>query len=479
MLLRHSLYYLMARGLPGLVNFAALALYTRLLTPEDFGRYSLVIASVSLVHVLAFQWLQLVLTRFLPAYRREPQIVQRSVLALFLLFSGLVCVVGFSAALFWSDPVWRALLAFAVPLTVAEAWLQLNLRLASTQLKPGRYGLLLGGKSLMAIVIGGWAAWFGLGAAAPLLGLLIGASVAWMLFGYHLWRNLRPRWPSPRLLKSYANYGLPLIGTFALGWIISSSDRLMIAWFIDEAATGVYAVGYDLAQHSLGLLLAVVNTAAYPLVIRKFEHESKEAAKSQLAQNGELIVTVALTGAVGLAVIAPVLTDIMLGPDFREKALEVMPWIAAVAAIAGIKAFHFDLAFQLMRKSYVQLYVSAIAALSSIVLNLFLIPSHGIVGAAWASFIAYAIACLVSWRLGKEFFDMPPVLPMLLRGAAVALPTGLIARLALDHFSNSLAALAAAMVAGAITALVAAVMLDVAGVRTTGIRFASLQRTKL
>lgn len=478
MLLRHSLYYLIARGLPGLVNFAALAMYTRLLTPEDFGRYSLVIASVSLIHVLAFQWLQLVLTRFLPAYRHDPQIVQRSVLALFLLFSSVVCIVGLGAALFWSDPVWRSLLAFAVPLTVAEAWLQLNLRLASTQLKPSRYGLLLGGKSLIAVTVGGWAAWLGLGAAAPLLGLLVGASVAWLLFGYHLWHSLRPRWPSPTLLKDYASYGLPLIGTCALGWIIASSDRLIIAWIIDEAATGIYAVGYDLAQHSLGLLLAVANTAAYPLAIRKFEREGKEAARSQLAQNGELIATLALTGAVGLAVIAPVLTDVMLGPDFREEALDVIPWIAAVAAIAGIKAFHFDLAFQLMRKSYGQLYVAAIAALSNIVLNFFLIPVYGIIGAAWASFIAYAMACLISWRLGKDFFDMPPVLPMLIRGAAVALSTGLIAHMAVGCFSNSLLALMAAIVAGAITALVVAVLLDVAGIRTAGMRFESFEKTK-
>ena len=159
MLLRHTLYYLAARGLPGLINFAALSLYTRLLAPDEFGRYSLVVASVSLIHVFLFQWLQLVLGRFLPAHRDEPQIVQQSILALFLLLAGSVSVAGLGAALLWSDPVWRALLALAVPLTVAEAWLQLNLTLASTNLRPGRYGFLLGGKSLLAIMVGGWLAW--------------------------------------------------------------------------------------------------------------------------------------------------------------------------------------------------------------------------------------------------------------------------------------------------------------------------------
>jgi len=324
MLLRHTLYYLAARGLPGLINFAALSLYTRLLTPDEFGRYSLVVASVSLIHVFLFQWLQLVLGRFLPAHRDEPQIVQQSILALFLLLAGTVSVAGLGAALLWSDPVWRALLALAVPLTVAEAWLQLNLTLASTNLRPGRYGFLLGGKSLLAIMVGGWLAWLGLGAQAPLVGMLAGASAAWLLFGLRLWRGMRPCWPAPERLKEYAAYGLPFVATFALGWIIASSDRMLIAWLLDEAATGIYAVGYDLSQHSLGLLLAVVNTAAYPLAVRQLEQEGEEAARAQLAQNGELIITVALTGAAGLAALAPALLDILFASfQFRVGKLDL------------------------------------------------------------------------------------------------------------------------------------------------------------
>lgn len=55
MLLRHSALYTLARGLPGLINFAALAVYTRLLGPEEYGRYALVIAAVGLANAVLFQ----------------------------------------------------------------------------------------------------------------------------------------------------------------------------------------------------------------------------------------------------------------------------------------------------------------------------------------------------------------------------------------------------------------------------------------
>src|SRR5690606_22027364 len=135
----------------------------------------------------------------------------------------------------------------------------------------GVYGRLMGSKSLLALLVGGCLAWVGLGAYAPLIGLLTGHTIAVAIFGLFLWRGVRPRWPEAEALREQLRYGLPLTITFALTWIISSSDRLLLGWLMDEAAVGVYAVGYDLAQQSLGLLLTIINTAAFPLAVQALE----------------------------------------------------------------------------------------------------------------------------------------------------------------------------------------------------------------
>ena len=69
MIWRHSVFYLLARGLPGLVNLAAIAVYTRLLAADEYGRYALVIAGVGFANKLMFEWLRLACVRFLPATR--------------------------------------------------------------------------------------------------------------------------------------------------------------------------------------------------------------------------------------------------------------------------------------------------------------------------------------------------------------------------------------------------------------------------
>ncbi|MBS0475567.1 MAG: lipopolysaccharide biosynthesis protein, partial [Proteobacteria bacterium] len=327
MLLRHSLYYFFARGVPGLVNFAALALYTRLMAPEEFGRYSLVLSTVGLVDVMVFQWLRLVLGRFIPAHRDNPRAVQEAVLALFLALAAAVLLAGGLVALLWPDPVLRGLLAIGVALTLVQAWLQQDLTLASAQLQPGRYGRLMGGKSLLAIIVGGWLAWLGFGAYGPLAGLIFGAVLAWCSFGLRAWRGVLPRWPESDQFRDYVAYGLPLVVTFALGWVIASSDRVIIAWLLDEAAAGVYAVGYDLPQQSLGLVLTIINTAAHPLATRRLEQEGIEAAGAQMRRNGELITTFAFTGAAALVALAPQLIDLIVGSAYRDGVLAVLPWV--------------------------------------------------------------------------------------------------------------------------------------------------------
>src|SRR5688500_16102015 len=70
--LSHAAIYLVARGVPGLISFMAIPLFTRLLSPADYGRYALVAAAAALLNALIFQWLRLSMVRYLPANQQDP-----------------------------------------------------------------------------------------------------------------------------------------------------------------------------------------------------------------------------------------------------------------------------------------------------------------------------------------------------------------------------------------------------------------------
>lgn len=464
MLIRHSFYYLLARGAPGVINFAALALYTRLLAPAEFGRYALIVAGVGLAQVILFQWLKLVIARYLPGYGEQPERFLGAIMALFLWLALIATGLGLALAVLWPDPVWRGLLALAVPLLLAQAWFQCNLTVAATRLAPGLYGRLLASKASLALLIGGTLAWLGVGAYAPLIGLISGHLLALLLFGLAAWNGVRPRNPGSGLLRRQLAYGLPLTVTYALGWVVSSSDRLLIAWLLDDGAVGVYAVGYDLAQHSLGLLLAIVSTAAYPLAVHALERRGPAAAKAQLARNGALIISVAFAGAAGLAVLAPQLVSLLVGDAFRTGAVQILPWVALAAALAGLKSLHIDIAFHLGAQTRQLLASATLAALVNVALNLLLIPSHGILGAAWATAAAFGLAALASLWLSRGVFDMPALLPLLARGSLVAAAAAAAAALG-SRWGSGLPALGAGLTLGCAAAAAVALAINLAGLR--------------
>jgi len=465
MLIRHVIAYLFARGLPGIVNFLALAVYTRLLTHEDFGRYSLVIAGVGLVHVVVFQWLLLVCGRFIPAHIDQTQVVLRPILAIFLLLSAVFVCVAYIGSFVWAVPEWYSIIPVAITWVVVQAWYELNLRLTSARLNPMRYGMLSAIKAVLALLLGALLAWLFHNANAPLFGLIFGAVTAWLIAGRSAWSGIRPQLPTREQLKEFSGYGLPLAITFSLVWITSSSDRMVIAWFLGEAQTGIYAVGYDMAQQSLGLLLSIVNTAATPLAIKALEKEGIEAAGRQIRQNGELMFALAFSGAAGLIAIEPAMIGLFIGEEFREGASTVFMWVALTAAIIGIKSFHFDIAFHLTRESKWLLVTSGLAAIANLGLNLIFVPYFGIVGAAWSALLAYSVAAVSSAILGCKVFPMPRILPLLARGIVPAAGVYWSAWFCMQmDISLTFKMILSVLVAGTV-AMVICLLLDVSGAR--------------
>lgn len=101
------------------------------------------------------------------------------------------------------------------------------------------------------------------------------------------------------------------------------------------------------------------------------------------------------------------IADIVLGADFREQAASLLPWVAISVLFAGFRAYYFDLAFQLGRRTIIQTWIVAAAAGTNLVLNILLIPEFGVLGAAYATVIAYGLALLLSGLISLKYFQLP------------------------------------------------------------------------
>lgn len=409
MLLRHGFQYLIARGLPGVLNFAAIAVYTRLLSPEQYGAYTLTIATVSAADALLLHWLRLALLRFLPMPTPTAARTLPTVLRLYLLVSFGVSLVATGIGwLVVDDPLTRQLVVLGAGLFVVQGAFELTVERERSELSPRRYGLYSGIKATVALGVGAALAAAGLGAAGLLVGLVAALLLPLVALGGIVgWVRAAGLGYDRDLAKQIATYGLPLAATSVLAFIVSGSDRFMLAGLIDTAAAGQYAVGYDLAQFTLGLLLNIVNLAAYPLIISAFEKDGEEAARQMLRWTLKLMLLIGLPAATGLAVLAPNVASVLVGADFERAATAIIPGIAAAALLAGLKAFYFDLAFQLRGNTIKQVWVLLATAVLNVGLNFWFIPTIGLLGAVYSTVAAQAFALVLSWWLGRGSLRIP------------------------------------------------------------------------
>jgi O-antigen/teichoic acid export membrane protein len=422
--LKHSAIYLLARGLPGVIAFLAIPIFSRLLDPAAYGKYALVFATVSLLNSLLFQWLRLSLVRYLPAYRDNAAELKSTVLSAEVLLIGLT---GLCAAVLyvlpatraWHDTIWTGWLL----LSVLAAY-ELCCEHTRASIRPWRYMLLQVARVSIWVALGSILALLGFGWWAPLAGMVVGLALP-IIYAYRLeWTDARPMIDRAALVK-VARYGIPLSTTVALAIVISTSDRFLIAWLMNPSAAGHYSVSYDLAGQTLTLLMMVVYLATFPLAVHALEHEGPEAARQRMKYNGSLMLAVGIPAAIAFAILAPNIAHCFLGASFRTTAVGIIPLVGLGAFLGGFKACHLDAAFQFSHRTIDQVWIVAVAAISNVLFNLVAIPRYGVQGAACASVTAYIISIVITAWYGRRFFALPipirPLLQVLLAGGVMAL----------------------------------------------------------
>ena len=464
--LRHTLLYVVARGVPGLLAFAAVAAFTRLYTPEAYGRYVLVMGWVGLVHALGFQWLRSGLVRFLPADPGRDAALRSTVALTFAAVAGATAVVGLAALAVVpaEERVWFGL---GLGLLGALAWFDLNQNLAAGLQRPGRYGALTAARAALFLGLGSAAAWAGWGG----VGLLLAATAAYVLpttWAGREWSGVRRRRFDGGTLRRLRRYGVPLSASLGLTFVFGYSDRVLVGALVGVPEAGLYAAGYDLAEQSLALLIAVSTTAAFPVASAALETGGVAAARGHLRQHVVVLAALLVPASVGLVVLAPEVADVVLGAAFAPTAAVVIPWVAGATLVSGFKAAYFDFAFQLGERTRRLVGVAALAAGLNVALNVWWLPRYGLVGAAYSTFASYVVAAAASWAWGRTVFPLP--FPVWDLARVVAAAAAMALALAAFPDSPSAVGLLLTVVAGAAVYAAAALLLDVLGVRTWAVR---------
>ena len=432
MILRTGATYLVARIVPGALGVATTALLTRLLSPDVYGVYGLALIVMNFASTVAFEWLGMSFMRFFESRKNDP----RTVPTFLMLFAGLVGLTGLllaGAMSFGLVPAgMRGLFAVGMLMAWSFALFEMLAKLEIAAVRPVRYLLLnllravaLSACTLLAAFLSRDALWTAAGTAAGLA-----LAVAPMM---------RQRLTFTRqqfdvdIARQVIRFGLPFAVSMLLAGLFTSGVRSLVAVLAGPGELGFYTAAYNLAQNVLAVIASAVGSATYPLAVRAFERGDPAGLQAQLEENFTLLISVIVPASLGMALTAPDLAHMLVGPGFQAPVAMLMPPMCLTVLLGALRGTYLDHSFQLGKRIGAQVAVSAVAAALALGGTALLVPAVGVVGAPIATTFAMAVSCVHAWLAGRRGQPMPlPAAPLIKVAAAagamavavLAIPTG-------------------------------------------------------
>ncbi len=214
-----------------------------------------------------------------------------------------------------------------------------------------------------------------------------------------LWRVFRVSRIQKSLLRELLWFSLPLIPTTVCWLITDLSDRYMVTYFCGEAANGIYSAAYKLP--TIVNLVAGIFLQAWQFSAVSTSSDETEC-KSFYSEVFRGFLSVIMIGAAGLILLSRGLADLLLSQSFFE-AWRYMPTLLCAAAFEAVVAF-LATVYMVKKKSMHSFLTAMVGTLLNVIINLFLIPRYGALGAAIATLISYAAVLIV------RLLDIPRLL---------------------------------------------------------------------
>jgi O-antigen/teichoic acid export membrane protein len=380
--------------------------YTRLLSPAEYGLYTAVYSMIGLLSFMCLLGMDEATSR--EFYDHHPQagefrIFVGNVLGFVSLAAMVLGLAGWSAAL---GGLAGARTGYLVrnygPLLLAigllTSWMGIfNVLLVARQ-KAMTYVL---SQNLRSLVMIGVAILLLLKTRLGIMAILWAEGVSLLFLVGFLALEFHRQYPGgpglgrfvPRA-KALATlkYALPFVLYSGTNWILSASDRLVLARFCSLEDLGRYGLGYTLAGGMNTVVLGGLNMAYAPVFLRRAKEREDHAA----CYARDLEVYALAVGYVTLALMLLCPEAIrIIAPAKYQGAESVMRIVLFAFLLLGLYLM-YSLPLVLHRKSLVLAGASLLAAVTNLGLNFLLVPRFGALTAAWTTALGYLVMAVVT-----------------------------------------------------------------------------------
>jgi O-antigen/teichoic acid export membrane protein len=409
---RHALLYGLSSALVQAGGVILVPLYTRVLSPADFGAMEVLGRCAEMAStLLLIGGLRQGLLTFYQQGKTEPE--REGVFRATLILLLGVCLLGGALIMAMAGPVCglfqgeqgptvsAGLLRLAILAVLLEPLTLMPMALLQARLESVTFVVVTGSQFVVRVVLSVvftvWLHW-------GVMGIFLAAALTTGVYGVSL--SLREllrggAWPKLDQVRALLRFALPILPIGLCFFILQYGDRFFLLRFRGPAEVGVYGLGYKVA-----LAVATFSIAPLYMVWNARLFKAAEAADAPQVFGRAFTRILAAFMLVGLA--ACLFQDeavaVLGGSAYAGAAVIIAPVV--VAGFFQSATSLMDAGFYVRRRTGLKLRITLAATAVILVLYAILIPLYGAMGAAFATVAGFAFLAFCTWRATQRIFPV-------------------------------------------------------------------------
>lgn len=465
-MLSQTVHYSIASVASAAIGLLSAVVFTRLLSPDEYGVYVVGLSTAGIVSALLFTWVRVSALRF----QSEGGTVDvRKTIFLAYLISALAAPIALLiATLMTSVSIERniAAVVFALGLGLFE----LGQELLKARLQSLAFMAASIVRACLAFVLCLVAALLGGGGLFQLAMAALTYFVTTALFASTI---LRAPVAGPKVsdLRTFAGFGIPITLSGIVFAIHAALDRMLVFHFMGDHAAGQYGASADLVRQIILIPAVSIASATIPLAVRAYANGGAEEARPHLEFSLEILLAAVLPAVVGVALTSSYIAGVILGPEFRDTAAQIMPILAFAWLFQSFSQSYLHASFHLAKTPFMMTTQSFAMLTANLAVMPLLLARFGLVGAAASLVIVEGLGAAFGWYLTRKAFPLPFNAFQALRIAAATAIMALVLTLLKPLLPIGIISFGVLAATGCLVYVAAALAFDIAGLRRAAIAY--------
>ena len=199
-----------------------------------------------------------------------------------------------------------------------------------------------------------------------------------------------------RLLKELIRQSLPILISTIIIMIYTRIDQFMIARYLGIEQVAIFSVAVRISDAYMFIPMAI-SASFLPMV-------SKEPTKENIQKYFDLTHFFTIASAIFVIALVPVVVNLFFGERYVSSIhtvyiIVIANVVSALGAVSSNVLIVRDL-------SYLRIYRAVYGLVINVLLNIYMIPNYGIIGAAYSSLLSQIIAAWLANFLSINTRDL-------------------------------------------------------------------------